>query len=322
MNLRLDHDGEVENESHAGPVPVAARHPSSQPPPTPMNRNGKIACLRDSTLHQLNNRLKEGETAVTILPWLNADPEVKKMLAEEFEGEPINKQNLSAWRLGGFVEWMETDDLFKLAFGFNDQMAEINENIGGQVVDDVATLLSLRYAALLKEMPAEPQPKFEAKMRVLHNLTRDVAQLQSSIHRAAANNAKRKQTEDAAHEKALKEIRERAVAHLQKPSSAASMAFKYGGGEEGLKVAEAIFEIRNNLIGSEFDERTFSQVESRPVKPGQGESSHRDKRAKRKKSRARSKKNQKARKEQTPGSGENLNTNNAEQPTPNAEAER
>lgn len=70
-------------------------------------RKGKIARLPKVIRDQVNARLADNQPASVILPWVNELPEVKAILAEHFAGEPISDQNLSAWRTGGFAEWMK-----------------------------------------------------------------------------------------------------------------------------------------------------------------------------------------------------------------------
>jgi len=100
-------------------------------------RNGKIARLPPSLQRkvlvagkergkleireQLNTRLADGEPgeplgigaggksrkeASRLVEWLNSNPDVMKVMAEQFEGRPITDNNLSEWRAGGFEEWL------------------------------------------------------------------------------------------------------------------------------------------------------------------------------------------------------------------------
>lgn len=69
-------------------------------------RNGKIARLSLPVREQLNDRLERCESSARLLPWLNALPETRALVQKEFAGVPINKQNLSQWRRGGFQEAM------------------------------------------------------------------------------------------------------------------------------------------------------------------------------------------------------------------------
>jgi hypothetical protein len=72
--------------------------------------NGKIGRLPFAIREQLNQRLQDGETAASLLPWLNALPAVKTLLAARFDGGPVNEQNLSNWRNGGYEHWQKQQE--------------------------------------------------------------------------------------------------------------------------------------------------------------------------------------------------------------------
>lgn len=74
-------------------------------PDLPQTSNGKIARLSAKLREDVCRRLHDGATGPAICDWLNALPEVKTMLASLFDGEPVNPQNVSAWRNGGFRKW-------------------------------------------------------------------------------------------------------------------------------------------------------------------------------------------------------------------------
>lgn len=75
-----------------------------------MARQGKIARLPHHLREQVNTRLLNGETAKTILTWLNAEPQADAVWWQHFEGAPANPQNLSEWRTGGYREWLRRKD--------------------------------------------------------------------------------------------------------------------------------------------------------------------------------------------------------------------
>jgi hypothetical protein len=62
-----------------------------------MARNGKIARLPYLVRERINRALHDGDDADTILLWLNELAEVSSK---------ITPQNLSAWRNGGYAEWV------------------------------------------------------------------------------------------------------------------------------------------------------------------------------------------------------------------------
>jgi hypothetical protein len=156
---------------------------------TPMNtRNGKIARLPREVRQELNQRLEQSEPSPQLLAWLNALPEVKKVLRDDFDGVPISKQNLSQWRQGGFEEWLAREELWAGVRDMAEFTTEINADREGVLADGVATVLAARFAGLLTHWDGEVDAKFEAKTRVLNRICRSVVQLQRSMHRAKKDN--------------------------------------------------------------------------------------------------------------------------------------
>src|SRR5206468_3282012 len=70
-----------------------------------MQRTSKIARLPRKTREELNQRLDNGQQNKLVLQWVNSLPEVQALLAAEFEGEAITKQNLNKWKKSGFRNW-------------------------------------------------------------------------------------------------------------------------------------------------------------------------------------------------------------------------
>src|SRR5262245_28936377 len=66
---------------------------------------------------ELNCRMDQAQSGKRILQWLNSLPEVKAILAEKFEGKPVNKQNLSDWKQTGFRNWQ----LLRSALNFSQE---------------------------------------------------------------------------------------------------------------------------------------------------------------------------------------------------------
>lgn len=82
-------------------------------------RTGKIARLPITIRTEINVRLRNGQTGGQILPWLNGLPDVQAVLGALFDGDPINAENLSQWRRGGYADWLsdrdEIDDIRDLS---------------------------------------------------------------------------------------------------------------------------------------------------------------------------------------------------------------
>jgi len=97
-----------------------------------MARIGKIARLPGDIRSQLNSRLQDGAEGRQIVRWLNSLPQVKEVLAENFDGHPISEQNLSDWRRGGYEEWLARQDILAQAAELADHRQELETVAPGQ----------------------------------------------------------------------------------------------------------------------------------------------------------------------------------------------
>lgn len=74
--------------------------------PALTTRTGKIARLPGWLRDQLNEKMLDGVPGKELVTWLNEMPEVQTVLRRQFEGKEITEQNLSAWRQGGYADWL------------------------------------------------------------------------------------------------------------------------------------------------------------------------------------------------------------------------
>lgn len=150
-----------------------------------MARNGKIARLPREVREALNNRLEDGEMGPTLLAWLNALPATQALLAREFGGRPVNAQNLSDWRLGGFVEWRRHQDsrawVGSLVEHADDLAAETGDvPLGDRLAGPVAVALGRQLGELQAAETLGPEQR-----RELLAVARELAQLRRGDHTAA-----------------------------------------------------------------------------------------------------------------------------------------
>jgi hypothetical protein len=101
--------------------------------------NGKIANLPSEIREELNYRLSEGEPGIELVEWLNAKPEVNKVITERFDGRPISEQNLSQWRTHGYRQW----HAYHVILDELDTTSEHSEEIAATGIDCEKLLLSL-----------------------------------------------------------------------------------------------------------------------------------------------------------------------------------
>ena len=217
-------------------------------------RNGKIARLPRSIRNELNERLERSEPGPKILAWLNALPEVKKIVQNDFAGVPISKQNLSEWRQGGFEEWRARLDLCEDARDLTELAGEMDDKDSDMVLaDDVAQVLAARFGSLIANWNGEVDEKFEAKSRVLNRLCRSVVQLQRGMHRAKWEGfeltCKWEEKEKADEE----EIKKRLIKPCYDMLKLPLMAKMFGGGTAGRKIAEFIQAVRRGNLDADLD---------------------------------------------------------------------
>jgi hypothetical protein len=63
-----------------------------------MKHTGKIGRLSKDRRNELAHRIENGETGAEIVNWLNAQPDVRKILEAQFAGRPISDQDLSDFK--------------------------------------------------------------------------------------------------------------------------------------------------------------------------------------------------------------------------------
>jgi hypothetical protein len=187
---KLNHKNKTET-SKTPETPAAAAEPSALPAAATAtrSRNGKIARLPLFTRALLNQRLDDGQTGPVILDWLNALPETRSLMADSFDGVPISLQNLSQWRLGGFVRWQQERHMeacWQDLSHFASYVEEGGPNFG-HVADDLVTVLSAQYAQLVTAacgLDGGEIPNWEMRLRALRPLLQDAIQLQRAMQRA------------------------------------------------------------------------------------------------------------------------------------------
>jgi hypothetical protein len=145
-----------------------------------MLRKGKIARLPRPLRHELNRRLADNEDGGTLLDWLNAQSEVKALLACDFAGEPISKQNLYEWRQGGFVEWQARQDLLEDIRDFAADAEELDTAANGRLLDGMATAVAVRFATTIASWDGTDNEAIRGQLRILRSFSQAIIALRRS----------------------------------------------------------------------------------------------------------------------------------------------
>jgi hypothetical protein len=146
-----------------------------------MTRRGKIARLPQPIREQINQRLQNGEEGKQIAEWLNTLPEVTSLMAAEFDAQPINENNLSNWKLGGYRDWEAQQVALESTLLFHSEAAQLSQAGGPQMADQLALCLTARLGAALRHTCADADDPARA-LEELHRLRRDLVALRQGDH--------------------------------------------------------------------------------------------------------------------------------------------
>jgi hypothetical protein len=246
-----------------------------------MTRTGKIARLPHDIRTELNSRLQDGEQAKTLLEWLNTEPRVQETLKEKFGGRPVNEQNLSEWKQGGYQDWLRHEESRALVERLTEQCDDLDEAAGEQEISDrfagVLAAEMARLAMTLMENEADPEKRWQ-RLREVH---RELSQLRRDDHRAMRTVIERnrwnrqvdREDEEAAKREA-EEGKKRLIDLCLSGMHNGVMAEAFGGGEYGKKMATILHHIKFDLPLPDLKiPDPPDKAASDAVNPGQAQSS-------------------------------------------------
>ena len=148
----------------------------------------KISLLPRKTREELNVRLREGESGTSLRAWLNGLPEVQELMARRFAGAEVSLQNLSAWRRGGYQQWLlrtEAREAVDRLVGESDGMRELSVEgamTQGALSERLSAVLASRYAWVLSNWNRLGEDGFEQELKALRSVSREVARLRKGDH--------------------------------------------------------------------------------------------------------------------------------------------
>jgi len=137
-------------------------------------RKGKLARLPSAVREHLNQRLENGEPACRMVGWLNALPEVQAVLAAEFGGVPINEQNLSRWKQGGYRDWQARQETHSLAEQLRAEARPDGDGGHPPLSHTLTEWVAARYAVATRRIPDTDDKE---TWRLLREMCADAVQL-------------------------------------------------------------------------------------------------------------------------------------------------
>lgn len=143
-------------------------------------RIGKIARLPLAIREQLNHRLLNGEMGAPLLNWLNALPEVQQIVPGLFDAKPINKQNLSDWRQGGYQDWLRHQERRERFQQISENGEDLAQLEGYDLLEDFSRLLIAELGDVLAELQTITDRK--QRWQKLQELSRELTRLQNGYN--------------------------------------------------------------------------------------------------------------------------------------------
>ena len=245
-----------------------------------MTRNGKIARLSRHLRETLNCRLRDGEPGVDLVAWLNSLQPVQEMLEARFAGRPVNEQNLSDWKQGGYEEWLRHQEAREAAQALCEEAQELSEDINGEgessfmfesAGDQLSVLLGVeltRQAKLALTEAKDPQERWE-RLRELLKLVGDLrkddhrqVRLRMDTHLWERDLARRDKEEEQA---SLRAEKQKILAPIWAQLQRQTLAEAFGGGPGGGFVADFIQAVNLDLPLPEFKPANSAATKGDPV---------------------------------------------------------
>jgi hypothetical protein len=174
-----------------------------------ITRNGKIARLPKTIRDELNRRLSDGEPGKDLVEWLNALPEVQKVVSAEFGGRRVREQNLSEWKQGGHRDWEQQQAALELVRSLSADADELKAASAEGLSDKLGVWLAGRYAVATQMLASAEGGKMDWQR--LRELCEDVVALRRGDHSAA-----RLKVEQARLEREREKTEDELVGHFER----------------------------------------------------------------------------------------------------------
>lgn len=150
-----------------------------------MTRKGKIARLPRHIRDDLNRRIDDGEPGTALVQWLNAQADVQHVLERDFNNRPINEQNLTDWKQGGYLDWQELQESRAWVRIVSDEADQVAEDSGLMPLSDrISSMAALAVGKLIRGLAAGAESD-DAKRADLLRVLKELARLRRDDIEAA-----------------------------------------------------------------------------------------------------------------------------------------
>jgi hypothetical protein len=150
-----------------------------------MTRKGKIARLPRHIRDDLNRRIDDGEPGTSLVQWLNSQSDVQLVLERDFNSRPINEQNLTDWKQGGYLDWQELQESRAWVRIVSDEADQVAEDSGLMPLSDrISSMAALAVGKLIRGLATGAESD-DAKRADLLRVLKELARLRRDDLEAA-----------------------------------------------------------------------------------------------------------------------------------------
>ncbi|MCE0499526.1 MAG: hypothetical protein LV481_16425 [Methylacidiphilales bacterium] len=111
---------------------------------------GKIRSLPYEIRTEINRRIDAGHIMQEIADWVNAQPEVRAILDEKWDGQLVGRHVIAHWRNRGYQEWrrerLQIENLKELS----EYALKLGQAAGGSIADGSAAIAGGRIMSILE----------------------------------------------------------------------------------------------------------------------------------------------------------------------------
>lgn len=139
-------------------------------------RTGKIGSIPADIRRELNVRLYNGEKGPRLLSWLNDQPDVTRIMEEQWNSEPISASNLSEWRAGGYKDFLRRQETVENTKALSQWALDLAKAAGGDLAAGPAAIAAGKLLSFIEDAGED---RIDAIVSAISTLRKDELQAKS-----------------------------------------------------------------------------------------------------------------------------------------------